>query len=230
MATDSCETPQGSHALLFDPDKYPHCALKAFHDFTEQYSFRYHAQYPYPPKHVIDKNAEWKSENEDREPTVVEEKIIREAWTSIDKTLKLLGFFASPRLLQDWKAAKGAEIEPTSDTFLTLMQAYYKPTENHIIRNYEFRQLTQKSGETFSAFCNRVEAAAKNCRFCDCAETTACTITAFATHDQIVIGTNNEGICEKAMMKDWSLQDLRKKGMKHRVQLLAKKLSVELHL
>ena len=146
---------------------------------------------------------------------MVEEKIIREAWTSIDKTRKLLGIFGSPRLLQDWKAAKGADIEPTWDTFLTLMQAYYKPTENHIIRNYEFRQLTQKSGETFSAFCNRVEAAAKNCSFCDCAETTACTATAFATRDQIVIGTNNEGIREKAMMKDWSLQDLRKKGMKH---------------
>ena len=34
-------------------------------------------------------------------------------------------------------------------------------------------------------------------------------------HFAVRIGTHNEGIHKKAMIKDWSLQDLRKKGMKH---------------
>ena len=35
-----------------------------------------------------------------------------------------------------------------------------------------------------------------------------------AIRDQIVIGTHNEKIREQALLKSWSLEDLRKKGMK----------------
>ena len=170
------ETPRGVQRLQFDPDMYPHCALKAFNEFVEQYSFRYNAQYTYPPKQTIDNEIIiWKSEHENAEPDVNQLKSIRNDWISKDKVRKLLGFFASIRLQQDWNAAKENTNDGNNvkwDTFLTQMQAYYKPTENHIIRNYEFRQLSQKPGETFSAFCNRVEAAGKNCHFCDCTGTT----------------------------------------------------------
>ena len=48
------ESPRGVPGLQFDPDKHPHATLKAFNEFVEQYEFRYEAQYPEPPKHIID--------------------------------------------------------------------------------------------------------------------------------------------------------------------------------
>ena len=94
------------------------------------------------------------------------------------------------------------------------MRDYYKPSENRIIRNFEFRQLAQKSGETFSAFCNRVDEAGKECHFCDCDTDANCTASQYAIRDQIVIGTHDQTIREKSMLKDWNLADLRSKGMK----------------
>ena len=135
---------------------------------------------------------------------------------SRDKVRKLLGFFASPRFLQDWKAAETnttVAATATWEDFVTKMKTYNKPTENRIIRNFEFRQLSQGRNETFSAFCNRVEETGKNCYFCECTGT-ACSATKYAVRDQIVIGTTNDNIREKAMLKDWNLADLRTKGMK----------------
>ena len=224
------DTPRG--ALQFDPDKYPHCALKAFNEFIIQYEFRYQAQYSYPPKQAIQNEVDvWKINNTPTEgdnanvaptPSPAQLKTISDDWISKDKFRKLLGFFASIRMQQDWKAAKSqsATIANVSDMdikfecFLLAMRDYYKPTENHIIRNYEFRQMIQKTGETFSAWCNRVEEAGKNCKFCDCNETSECNACQYAVRDQIVIGTISDNIREKAMLKDWNLENLRKKGMK----------------
>ena len=94
------------------------------------------------------------------------------------------------------------------------MREYYKPTENSTLRNYEFRHLQQRSGETFNAYCNRVEKEGSTCSFCDCAATSACTSTANAVRDQIVIGTDKDKIREQALLKGWDLDNLRKEGMK----------------
>ena len=67
--------------------------------------------------------------------------------------------------------------------------------------------------ETFSAFCNRVEAASKTCHFCKC--TKGCQAEEYAIYNQIVIGTTNDTIREKAVLKDWNLIDLRINGMKY---------------
>ena len=141
---------------------------------------------------------------------------IRNEWISKDKVWKLLGFFSSLRLQQGWKAAesnpdilKNAEW----DYCIERMRQYYKPTENHIIRNFEFRQIMQLPNETFRAFCNRVEAAGKTCTFCNCKKN--CVAEEFAIRDQTVIGTINEVICEKAMLKNWNLQELCQNGMKN---------------
>ena len=79
--------------------------------------------------------------------------------------------FATARLIQDWKAAEKNEVlsrNCTWDYFLKKLRSYYKPTENPIIRSFEFRQLVQVKNETFSAFSNRVEAAVKACTFYEC--------------------------------------------------------------
>ena len=71
MATGNEGTPRGVQALNFDPDKYPHCVLKAFNEFVEQYSFRYDAQYPCPPKHAIyNEIVIWKSEHDNVDPSI----------------------------------------------------------------------------------------------------------------------------------------------------------------
>ena len=88
----------------------------------------------------------------------------KNTWISKEKVKKFLGFFATARLIQDWKAAEPNEVlsrDCTWDYFLQKLRSYYKPTENPIIRNFEFRQLVQAINKTFSTFCNRVEAAGK---------------------------------------------------------------------
>ena len=97
----------GIPSLQFDPDKYPHATLKAFNDFIEQFEFRYNAQYLEPSKYAID-NAilKWKVSNNNRELTEKDIDTIRNEWISKDKVRKLLGFFSSLRLQQDWKAAE----------------------------------------------------------------------------------------------------------------------------
>ena len=86
-------TPRGVHSLQFDPDKHPHCVLKSFNDFVDQYEFRYGAQFPVPPKHAIDNEIEvWKAAHNDAEPTAAQKGIIKDDWVSKDKVRRLLGF------------------------------------------------------------------------------------------------------------------------------------------
>ena len=73
----------------------------------------------------------------------------------------------------------------------------------------------QLPNETCDAFCNRAEAAGKTCTFCNCKKN--CSAKEFAIRYQIVIGTKNEVIREKAMLKNWNLQELRKNGMKYEI-------------
>ena len=206
--------PQGVPKLQFDPDKYPHSTLKAFNEFIEQYEFRYDAQYPEVPKHVLDNAVEkWKSENDNAAVIPIATKeTLKADIRSRDKVRKLLGFFATLRLQQDWKAAEPVEANRncTWQHFVDQMQAYYKPTENSTLCNYEFRQLHQNRGEAFHTFCNRIEKEGKTCTFCQCAYDSACTSTANAVRDQIVIGTDMEKIQERALLKGWNLEDLRK--------------------
>ena len=48
---------------------------------------------------------------------------------------------------------------------------------------------------------------------CEC--DSDCSAEAYAIRDQIVIGTTNENIREKSMIKNWNLAELRQKGMKY---------------
>ena len=116
---------------------------------------------------------------------------------------------------QDWKAAEPNPALRDCDweTFLKKMRDFYKPTENTTLRNYEFHQLTQNHGETFRAFCNRIEKEGKTCHFCDCPGAINCNAEKLAIRDQIVIGTNNEKIREKALFEGWNLESVRQEGM-----------------
>ena len=82
-----------------------------------------------------------------------------------------------------------------------------------LLWNFEFRQLVQAENKTFSTFCNRVEAAGKTYTFCEC--DSDCSAEEYAICDQIVIGTTNENIRKKAMIKNWKLAELCQKRMKY---------------
>ena len=108
--------------------KYPHATLKAFNDFIEQFEFRYNAQYPEPSKAAVaNAIAKWKASNSDRELSEKDIDTIRNEWISKDKVRKLLGFFSSLRLQQDWKVTEShTEILKNAewDYFMERMRQY----------------------------------------------------------------------------------------------------------
>ena len=73
-------------------------------------------------------------------------------WISKDQVCKLLGFYAIVRLQQNWKAAENNSlllIDCLWEYFLQKMRECYKPTENSVICNHEFHQLSEMPSETF---------------------------------------------------------------------------------
>lgn len=207
--------------LFFDPDKHPEDTLKAFDEFTQLFDLRYDAQFPDPPKVSMDAAMQrWKVENTteaitDPKPNLQQFDQIRNNWRSKDRVAKFLGMYSSSRFFSDWRAAQPDEDQRKSaswDAFLTIMQEYYKPTENLTLKNFHFRELLQEPQETFTGFCNRVQKEAKHCQF-KCASND-CTAESTAVRDQIVIGTHHNEIREEALKKSWDLTTLRKEGMK----------------
>ena len=89
---DTDINPRGVQKLQFNPDEHPHSTLKAFDEFTEQYEFRYEAQFTEVPKHVMDNAIEkWKAANGNPEAvTVVQKEAIKADIQSRDKVRKLL--------------------------------------------------------------------------------------------------------------------------------------------
>ena len=203
-------------ALYFDPDKHPDATLKAFNEFVESFELRYDALYPEPPKISLDAAIErWKLTQGDEKVKLSGDQYdeIKDGIRSTDRVTKLLGLFSSKRLYQDWVTAEPVEKNRKGAqwaSFLAKIREFYKPTENHTLKNYHFRQLIQSEDETLTAFCNRVETEARHCQF-NCGSE-QCTAEGTAVRDQIIIGTTNNTIREEALLKSWDLKTLRKEG------------------
>ena len=210
-----------SPTLYFDPDAHPDDTLKVFNEFCNSFTLRYNAMYPDPPKVSMDAAiARWKItnatvDNQDPKPTVQQYDTIRDGWRSKDKVNKFLGMFSSQRFQKDWLAAQPTEAlreNATWTLFLQYMRAFYKPTEQPTLKNYQFRDVYQGPAESFTAYCSRVALEAGHCSFkCVHAD---CTAEETATRDQIVIGTRYQNIREEALLKSWNLPTLRTEGMK----------------
>ena len=81
--------------------------MKAFIDFIEQSEFCYNAQYPELSRSAIENAiSKWKALNNERKLAEKDIEIMQNKWVSKDKVRKLLGFFSSPPLHQDQKAAE----------------------------------------------------------------------------------------------------------------------------
>ena len=207
--------------LIFNPEDHPSDTLKAFDEFKTLFEFRYDAEFPDPPKVSMDAAIErWKyahttPEVPNPKPTLEQYDAISSDWKQKDMVAKFIGLFSSQRLIEDWKAAepdpnlrKGAVWKD----FIEKLCTYYKPTDNPVLVNFQFRSLTQQNSESFHGFCNRVEKESKTCYF-KC-ENTNCTADKIAVRDQVVIGTINSKIREEALLKSWNLNELRQEGMK----------------
>ena len=92
--------------LKFNPDLFPHATLKTFNKFIEQYEFWYEEQCPEPQKHAMEACITKWTATTKKEPAHKDIEFIQKKWISKDKVKKLLGLFATTRLIQDWKAAE----------------------------------------------------------------------------------------------------------------------------
>ena len=73
----------------------------------------------------------------------------------------------------------------TWEYFAATMKHCYKQTENPVMKNFQFRSLTQDVDETFPSFWNRVQKEAIYCHFkCDHKD---CTAEDIAVRDQMLI-------------------------------------------
>lgn len=213
--------PRSSNQVYFDPDEHPEDTLKSFDEFIKVFGLRYDAQYPDPPKVSLESAIErWKISHTTEtvpnpKPSLEEYDKICLEWRSKDKVIKLLGMFSSHKLYEDWCIAEPDETKRGKahwDDFVAALKAYYKPTENHTLKHFHFRSITQQPEESFPRFCNRVESEAKHCNFM--CESERCTAQEVAVRDQILIGTTESAIRDEALKQAWSLKDLRQEGMK----------------
>ena len=120
----------------FNPDEHKGNGLDAFNDFLEALHYEYEAVAKSPPA----------GDGED-------------AWIHQNKRKLFLGKYASRNLQKDYEAATtSTERTPmTFDTMVTKLKAYYEPTKNNTLANYEFHQLKQIHGLryyfAFACFC-----------------------------------------------------------------------------
>ena len=127
--------------MYFDPDIYPDDTLKAFNEYIQMYEIRYDAQYPDPPKVLLDAAIErWKLTAEAKDMKIDHEQhdAIREEWRSKDKVSKMLWLFSSKRMYEDWKVAEPDQHKRKKAgwaDFVSKMQMYYKPTKNLTLKN-----------------------------------------------------------------------------------------------
>ena len=73
---------------------------------------------------------------------------------------KLLGMFSSHELYKDWCIVEPdglARDKARWNDFVAAMRTYYKPTENHTLKHFHFRSISQNPDESFPIFFNRVE-------------------------------------------------------------------------
>ena len=204
------------NSLHFDPDRHAEETLKSLNECVQMFDLRYKANFPDPLKISMDAAIErWKLVNEDAKPTLQQYDSIKAKWQSKDKVAKVLGLYCSKCIFEDFKAAIPAEAERDLcnwPDFLKAMRQYYKPTVNSTLKNFQFRSLNQAADETFTAFCNRIVQEVRHCSF-NC-ESPTCSAEETATHDQIIIGLEDDFIREEALKHSWSLRDLQANGMR----------------
>ena len=124
----------------------------------------------------------------------------------------LLSRAVSDEFLDDFKLSVTEE-EHTDITFATLvtkMTTRYAPNTNKVRDHFLFHRLSQDPSEKFDDFVHRVHTSAAQCDFKYVLQ--MYTVSDTLVRDQIITGTIHAGIRNKALKKQWSLDDLIKEG------------------
>ena len=110
MEFETAAAPRGIQNLQFNPDRFPHATLRAFNKFIE------------PPKHAIEACiTKWTAATKEKS-TYADMEFIKNTWISKDKVKKLHVFFATVRLVQDWKTAEPNEVLSRDCTWYYFLQ------------------------------------------------------------------------------------------------------------
>ena len=101
------------------------------------------------------------------------------------------------------------EAERPTMTFramVTTFRTAFERNTSRTLANFKFRQLKQNQGEAFDQFVIRVKKESKSCSF-KCTSDT-CTAADTIIRDQILIGTSDDMLRERALAENLSLEDL----------------------
>ena len=180
-------------AKVFDPNAHQSGLLEAFIEFIGTFEYTYDSLGREPPASA--NTAE-----------------LRTAWSKKDKRKQFLGRYSNRDLQKRYEdITTEAEREAmTYDDMVAKFKAEFEKNANKTLANYKFRQLSQSKGESFDTFALRVKREAKGCKFACTSET--CTVKDTMIRDQLIIGTSDISLRQRALAEEWNLQDMISKG------------------
>ena len=182
------ESQNQSSGGKFDPNIYNDNVLEQFSEFVSSFHYSYEAL--------------------NREPPINLKPAERGIWLGKDKRKVFLGRFAHRNLQKRFEDATDPD-ERDSMTFNRMVECLkkvFRSNSNTTLSNFKFRKLSQGSKESFELFALRVKKEAENGNFsCDHEQ---CDVKKTMIRDQIIIGTSDDRIREKALSEQFSLDDL----------------------
>lgn len=181
-----------SHQAKFDPDRYPDGLLEAFNDFLATFIYSYEALAREPPANL--------------QPAQ------RRLWLGKDKRRVFLGKFAHRNLQKRYEdiTTQQERDDMTYERMVARFQQEFTLNANNTLANYNFRKLKQGPNESFAIFTLRVKREAEGCEF-SCGHN-QCNIREVMIRDQLIFGTTNHAIREKALSEQWQLEGLVRQG------------------
>ena len=178
--------------MKFDPNRHQDGLLEAFDEFAAQFSYVYDAL--------------------NREAPNALQPAHKVVWVERDKRKVFLGRYSDRNLQKRYEDMTAPE-ERESMTFTRMVEKFrreFRLNSNTTLANFRFRKLQQLPDESFDVFAIRVRREAAGCDFkCD---SEICHIRDVMIRDQLIFGTSDNGIREKALAEQWKLTEMIGRG------------------
>ena len=178
----------------FDPLAYDAGEVLSYFDrYVKAFRYAYNALNRFPPASVTTEEA-------------------RKEWKAKDKARTFLGHYAHRNLQERLEDAIDEERldDITFEELVETVKAQYKLNTNDTLTHYKFKCLVQQPGESFDMFAIRTKRLAQSCKF-KCANED-CDVWKVLVRDQLLFGTTNKSLREKALSEQWNFDDLIKQG------------------
>ena len=178
----------------FNPNDFTEGLFEAFQEFVAQFHYSYEALNREPPA------------------TAGTTPASRAEWISIDKRRCFLGRFADRNMQKRYEDVTTVE-DREKMTFKNMLECFrleFKLNANTTLANFKFRKLVQLQNESFDLFVIRIKREAEACEFTCASET--CTAKTTMIRDQLIIGTREDTIRQKALEEQWDYKNIITKG------------------